>query len=228
MATRIDVAAHQVWLRNADGTEEPMTYDRLVVGTGAVPVRPAIDGLAGPSALGAADGAHLLHTMGDTFALQRSLDELRPTSALIVGAGYVGLEMADGLTVRGLAVSRSKRCPKSSPTSTPNWALVRAELEARGVQVSTSTTVRGVARAPVGTSGRLVVEGTDGGDRTFSRSADLVLVRRGAPRHGAVAQCRGHDRSSGCRRCRRADANRATRCIRRRGLRGDPPPPPRR
>ena len=56
MATRIDVAAHQVWLRGPDGTEEPMTYDRLVVGTGAVPVRPAIDGLAGPSALGAADG----------------------------------------------------------------------------------------------------------------------------------------------------------------------------
>ena len=39
--------------------------------------------------------------------------------------------------------------------------------------------MRSVARAPVGTSGRLVVEGTDGGDRTFSRSADLVLVSVG-------------------------------------------------
>ena len=100
--------------------------------------------------------------MGDTFALQRSLDELRPASALIVGAGYVGLEMADGLTVRGLAVSQVETLPEVLPTVDPELgALVRAELEARGVQVSTSTTVRSVARAPVGTSVRLVVEGTD-------------------------------------------------------------------
>ena len=40
-ATRIDVDEHQVWLRHPDGSEEPLAYDRLVVGTGAVPVRPA-------------------------------------------------------------------------------------------------------------------------------------------------------------------------------------------
>lgn len=131
LATRIDVAAHQVWLRSPDGSEEPLFYDRLVVGTGAMPVRPAIDGLAGPSALGADVGVHLLHTMGDTFALERSLDELRPTSALIVGAGYVGLEMADGLTVRGLAVSQVETLPEVLPTvdpelgawSGPSWKL---------------------------------------------------------------------------------------------------------
>jgi len=180
LATRIDVAAHQVWLRSRGGTEEPIAYDRLVVGTGAVPVRPVIDGLAGPAALGAADGVHLLHTMGDTFALQRSLDELRPASAVIVGAGYVGLEMADGLTVRGLAVSQVETLPEVLPSVDPELgALVRAELEAHGVQVSTSTTVLGVARARVGTSGRLVVEGTDSGDHTFAKSADLVLVSVG-------------------------------------------------
>ena len=67
---------HQVWLRNPDGSEEPLAYDRLVVGTGAVPVRPP-DRRPGtaPTALGEADGVHLLHTMGDTFSLQRTLDE---------------------------------------------------------------------------------------------------------------------------------------------------------
>ena len=74
-ATRIDVDEHQVWLRHPDGSEEPLAYDRLVVGTGAVPVRPAIDGLGGAGAVGEADGVHLLHTMGDTFSLQRTLDE---------------------------------------------------------------------------------------------------------------------------------------------------------
>ncbi|MGL1227177.1 NAD-binding protein, partial [Vibrio parahaemolyticus] len=43
--------------------------------------------------------------MGDTFALERYLDEREPRSALIVGAGYVGLEMAEALTVRGLHVT---------------------------------------------------------------------------------------------------------------------------
>ena len=73
----------------------------------------------GPAALGEADGVHLLHTMGDTFALRRSLDELRPASALIVGAGYVGLEMADGLTVRGLRGLPGRDAARGPPHRRP-------------------------------------------------------------------------------------------------------------
>ena len=82
-ATKIDVDARQVWLHKPDGSEEPLPYDRLVVGTGAVPVRPAIKGLSGPDALGDGDGVHLLHTMGDTFSLQRTFDEQAPATALV-------------------------------------------------------------------------------------------------------------------------------------------------
>ncbi len=179
-ATRIDVDSHQVWLRNAGGGEEPLAYDRLVVGTGAVPVRPPIDGVTGPGALGEPDGVHLLHTMGDTFSLQRTLDEQRPATALIVGAGYVGLEMAEGLVMRGLKVAQVEALPEVLPTVDPELGtLVRAELLAHGVDVSTSTTVGSVARAPEGSAGRLVVEGTDQGGRSLSRSADLVLVSVG-------------------------------------------------
>lgn len=60
-------------------------------------MRPPIAGL---DTLGAADGVHLLHSMGDTFALSDSLEKLRPHTALVVGAGYIGLEMAEGLTTR--------------------------------------------------------------------------------------------------------------------------------
>ena len=59
-------------------------------------------GLSGPHALGADDGVHLLHSMGDTFAVMRTLEETTPPSAIIVGAGYIGLEMAEALTARGL------------------------------------------------------------------------------------------------------------------------------
>ena len=135
--------------------EEPLAYDQLVVGTGAVPVRPPIDGLAGPDALGAADGVHLLHTMGDTFALMRTLDEQRPASALIVGAGYVGLEMAEGLTLRGLSVAQVETLPEVLPTVDPELGAPgpcrAAALTAS--RSSTSTTVRSVARAPQGRPG---------------------------------------------------------------------------
>jgi len=59
---------------SADGNEELLSYDKLVVGTGALPVRPPIGGLTGPDALGPGDGVHLLHSMGDTFALMRAGD----------------------------------------------------------------------------------------------------------------------------------------------------------
>ena len=101
-ARRIDVPGRKLLVSSADGGEEVLGYDKLIVGTGAVPVRPPIGGLAGPGALGPADGVHLLHSMGDTFAVMATLEQAAPASAVIVGAGYIGLEMADALTVRGL------------------------------------------------------------------------------------------------------------------------------
>jgi NADPH-dependent 2,4-dienoyl-CoA reductase/sulfur reductase-like enzyme len=180
LVTRIDADAHQIWVRNQDGTEEAIAYDQLVVGTGATPVRPPIDGLSGPDALTEADGVHLLHTMGDTFALTNSLETLHPKTALIVGAGYVGLEMADGLTVRGVKVSQVEMLPEVLPTVDPELgALVRAELLAHGVDVTTGVTVQRISRAPEDAAGRLRVDGTGGDGRPYTRFVDLALVSVG-------------------------------------------------
>jgi len=127
----------------ADGAEELIAYDELVIGTGATPVRPPIEGLNGPGALGAGDGVHLLHSMSDTFAVMRTLTNSSPATALIVGAGYIGLEMADALTVRGLSVIQMEQLPEVLPTVDPSLgALVRDQLAGHGVEVLTSTTVR--------------------------------------------------------------------------------------
>ena len=118
-ARRIDVPGRKLLVTSADGAEELLGYDKLIVGTGAVPVRPPIAGLAGPGALGADDGVHLLHSMGDTFAVMRTLEQAAPASAVIVGAGYIGLEMADALTVRGLQVTQMEQLPEVLPTVDP-------------------------------------------------------------------------------------------------------------
>jgi NADPH-dependent 2,4-dienoyl-CoA reductase/sulfur reductase-like enzyme len=160
-ARRIDVPARKLLVTDADGKEELLAYDRLVVGTGAGPVRPPITGLDGPGALGPGDGVHLLHSMGDTFAVVRTLETAAPASAVIVGGGYIGLEMADALTVRGLAVTQMEQLPEVLPTiDPPLGALVHAELAAHGVEVLTGTAVQAITRAQPGQPGRLDVQAT--------------------------------------------------------------------
>src|SRR6185437_2510286 len=157
-ARRIDVPGRKLLVTTAAGGEELLGYDKLVIGTGAVPVRPPITGLSGPDALGPADGVHLLHSMGDTFAVMRTLDQAAPASAIIVGAGYIGLEMADALTVRGLHVTQLEQLGEVLPTVDPQLgALVHAELAARGVEVLAGTTVQAITTASPGGPGRLQV-----------------------------------------------------------------------
>lgn len=169
LATNIDVDGRTLTIRDAAGTESTIAYDELMVGTGA---SPSTAGIAGLDQLGPNDGVHLLHSMGDTFALERYLDEHQPETAIIVGAGYVGLEMAEALTVRGLHVTQLQRGPEVLSTLDPELgSLVRDELTRHGVDVLTGTRVEAVTRD----AGRLTVTGTRDGD-AFSRSADLVLV----------------------------------------------------
>ena len=188
IARRIDVPGRKLLVTSATGGEEVLGYDKLVVGTGAVPVRPPIAGLAGSGALGPGDGVHLLHSMGDTFAVMRTLEQASPASAVIVGAGYIGLEMADALTVRGLAVTQIEQLPEVLPTVDPELgALVHAELASHGVQVLTGTTVQAVTRAAPGQAGHLEVQATAADGTTVTRTADMVLVVVGVRPETALA-----------------------------------------
>ena len=147
-ARRIDVTGRKLLITSAGGGEELLGYDKLVVGTGAVPVRPPIRGLAGPGALGprrrgapaALDGRHL-RSHADSGAGRAGQRDPIP-------AGYIGLEMADALTVRGLQVTQMEQLPEVLPTIHPELgALVHAVLAGHGVEVLTGTTVQAVTRA---------------------------------------------------------------------------------
>ncbi|MCU1363499.1 MAG: NAD(FAD)-dependent dehydrogenase [Acidimicrobiaceae bacterium] len=177
LATKIDVSGRTLHVVDGNGTEGMVKYDQLIVGTGAVSARPPIDGLVGEDALGPPDGVHLLHSMGDTFELMHTLDSLQPSSAVIVGAGYIGLEMAEGLSARGLSVTQLEQLPEVLPTVDPSLgALVHAELVGHGITVKTETSVKRISRAPSGASGRFQVNALEANGNAVEYFADMVLV----------------------------------------------------
>ena len=177
-ARKVDVAGRTLHLTGPDGAaEDALSYDQLVIGTGAVPVRPPIAGL---DELGPADGVHLLHSMDDTFAVMRTLQETGTGSAVIVGAGYVGLEMAEALSERGLAVTQLERLPEVLPTVDADLgALVRVQLDGHGVTVHASTDVKSIARADAGAPERLRVDAVTAAGEPVRVHAGVVLVVTG-------------------------------------------------
>jgi NADPH-dependent 2,4-dienoyl-CoA reductase/sulfur reductase-like enzyme len=187
-----------------DGNAGVLTFDRLVLGTGAQPVRPPIDGL---DDLGPAHGVHVLHTMPDALALDATVAQAlnaeagdagsgaAPT-AVVVGAGYVGLEMAEALTVRGLRVVVLEQLAQVLPRTLHAGlaAGVEAHLRERGVDVRTGTAVLAIhahREAPGHRHGdrkplRVRVE-----DETLA--ADLVLVATGVRPATELAVAAGLD-----------------------------------
>jgi NADPH-dependent 2,4-dienoyl-CoA reductase/sulfur reductase-like enzyme len=187
--TRIDAAAHQLTLADLAGQEGSLSYDRLVIGTGASSVRPPIGGI---DTLGPADGVHLLHTMDDTFALIKSIEERPATSALIVGAGYIGIEMAEALLARGLRVTHLEQLPEVLPTVDPELGVfVRGELSRHGADVHVGTTVESIGVSDQPERGRLRVTARTAGGAPLARSADVVLVVTGVRPNSELAAAAG-------------------------------------
>lgn len=165
-AVAVDPAAHLVAMR--DGQRLP--YDRLVIATGARPQRPPISGL---DVLGPESGVHELHTMADTARLKAMLGQGSVQSAVIIGAGYIGLEMAEALRALGLRVTVLERFGQVMARSLdPQMAeLLQDELTHQAVEVRCGVTVTSITP----TAGGLDVAGDDGA----RYQADLVLVVTG-------------------------------------------------
>ena len=136
--TAIDPDGHRVRAVGPDGHERDLPYGRLVLGTGAVPVRPPLPGLELP-------GVHVLHTMGHVFAVHDRIVGAR--RAVVVGAGYIGMELADALTHRGLQVTIVEMAEEVLTTVDPVLgSLLHTELARHGVTVRTGSTVQAIER----------------------------------------------------------------------------------
>lgn len=183
LATRIDADRRRLTVRGAQGETE-IAYDELIVGTGALPAFAGIEGLA---ELGPSDGVHVLHSMGDTFALERDLADRDARTAVIIGAGYVGLEMAEGFRARGMRVVQLQRGPEVLSTLDPELAAaVHRELVEHDVEVHTNTKVKAVEKTDAG----LVVHAERLG-APVSHVADVVLAVVGVRPNTALLEAAG-------------------------------------
>ena len=167
----VDPGAHTVSLRSTlDGTGSTLRFDKLVLSPGGVSVRPPIPGF---------DRVRSLRTVEDAQRLS-AVVEAAPRSAVVIGAGFIGLETAENLSHAGIGVTVVESAPQVLSPLDPELAvLVEAELLANGVAVET-----GVAVTEVTPSAVVLADGR-------SLPADLVVGSIGVRPDTRLAELAG-------------------------------------
>lgn len=177
--TAIDPARKMIQVRPpAGGAERMEPYDRLLVATGAAPERPAVPGLD-------LEGIFHLDVMEDALALQTYLHARRPRRAVVVGGGYIGLEMAENLARLGLTIHLVQRGAQLFPSVDIELAgCIDGELERHGVDLRLCDSL---LEACAGADGRVAEISTNAG----TLPADLVLLATGVRPSVELARAAG-------------------------------------
>ena len=128
--------------------------------------------------------------MADSFTVKNFIDQHHPRRAVIIGGGYIGLEMADALILRGMAVTLMEFTPEVMTTLDSELGrLIGAELISMGVRVLTGQAVQAIVHTESG----LIVETTS----DIKEAADMVLVATGAKPSTELARSVGIDLGAG-------------------------------
>ncbi len=139
----IDRVAKTLRVRGAGGVERDEAYDRLILSQGATPVVPAIPGVDRPNVF-------TLRDIPDMDRIVRFLDEEKPRCAVVIGGGFIGLEMAEAFHHRGIHVTVVERNPHMLPLLDGDMGLLleersrRADFSFRGNATVTAFTEAGV------------------------------------------------------------------------------------
>ncbi|MEI8181796.1 MAG: FAD-dependent oxidoreductase [Desulfomonile sp.] len=153
-------------------------YDKLLIATGARPVRLDIPGTNLP-------GVHVLKSLEDGRRIKDFLASRKVKTVLIVGTGYIGLEMADAFHARGIKVVMVDILPRLLPWLPPETAeLVKQELEGKGIEVHLEVDIN--AFQPDGISVRALID-----DRELV--ADMILIAAGIVPNSELAAQAGLD-----------------------------------
>jgi NADPH-dependent 2,4-dienoyl-CoA reductase/sulfur reductase-like enzyme len=176
-ATAIHPDERFVSVKDAQNRMLQLNYDKLIIATGAAATAPPIQGLDQP-------GVFMLRWMNDGLAINTYLDEFAPKKIVIIGAGYIGMEMADAMTLRGLKVTVVEAADCVLTTLDKELGtLVQQTLETCHVQVHTGIQVGAIVRQ----GAALLVSAPNG----FATTADMVLVVTGSRPQTALAESCG-------------------------------------
>ena len=177
-AVKIDPAAKTVTLRDLEsGGETLESYDKLILSPGASPVRPPIPGAE-------LEGVFTLRNIPDTDAIRAYMESRAAKSALIVGGGYIGLEMAENLLRAGLSVTVAEMADHLiAPFDADMAADVQQYVRQKGARLLLNSGVSAIEKQP---DGRLAAR--VGAQKV---TADLILLSVGVRPESALAAAAG-------------------------------------
>lgn len=172
--TRIEADKKLVHVRTSDGREYTESYDKLLLSPGASPVRPPLPGID-------SEGIFTLRNVADTDKIKNYMQAHPVKRAVIVGGGFIGLEMAENLHHAGAQVAVVEMANQvMGPIDFSMASLVHQHLQEKGVQLYLEQAVESFARE----NGRLRVHFKSG----IQLEADLVLLSIGVRAQTSLAQ----------------------------------------
>ena len=153
-------------------------YDALVLAPGAMPIRPPLPGIDTPGIFG-------LRTIPDSRQIKEWIAEHNVKQAVIVGGGFIGLEMTENLTRRGVSVTLVEMEPQVVPMLDPEMAVpIHAHLSANGVRLCLGDAVSGFEQD---SQGKILVRLKSG----ETHAADLVILSLGVRPEVSLAKAAG-------------------------------------
>lgn len=164
-AKHIDLGAKTVEFKDGRGRTRMLPYDKLILAPGAASALPPLPGTDLP-------GVFCLRASDDALAMERYIARHCPKSAIIIGSGFIGMEMSDALTRAGLSVTmlvRSGNVLKAVDSRLQE--LVRAELDRNRVKLIDRIDVTGIEEQ----DGSLVVRNAQG----VPVQGDLIFLATG-------------------------------------------------
>ena len=175
----IDLRARSVTVRDLDAAEErDEPYDQLLIATGATPARPDVPGIDAPGVFG-------VQTLDDGQRVLDALTDRSPRTAVVVGAGYIGIEMAEAMIERGLSVHVVEFGPQPMRTVDADMGEQIAEaMSGMGIRLHLETAVQGIE---TGADGWVRAVTTEAGEL----ACDLVVLGTGARPAGELGRDAG-------------------------------------
>jgi NADPH-dependent 2,4-dienoyl-CoA reductase/sulfur reductase-like enzyme len=173
--SEIDLQSRRVRIQPINGGGETLEpFDRLVIATGSAPIRPPVPGID-------IEGVYGANSLDDGSRLMEAIEQKDAKKAVIVGGGYIGIEMAEALVTRGLKVAVVDMLPQVMGTLDADMAALVAEaLDEAGVDLYLGEKLEGFD----GAAGGLAAVKTD----KQVLAADLAVLGLGVRPNTAIAE----------------------------------------